>query len=138
MPGQRAASDARHGSVRRQAMSDTAVRAKRCASWPYAAGTAAHSDESTTRRSQTSTISASAGESHSGRPRQRQNAGRSEMSRGSTTDAGWFAASPQRRSSITSDSTSRPPGSSKSRIVASASTPLRRPGSGTRMIVREG
>ena len=52
---------------------------------------------------------ASAWPSQSGSPRQRQNAGRSEMRSGSTIDAGCRAASPRSRSSITSESTSRPP-----------------------------
>ena len=105
-------------------MSETAVFSNRSASRSYDAGTALHSDESTTSLSQTSTSSASARLSQFGSPRQRQNAGRSEMSSGRTTDAGCSAASPRSRNSITSDSTSRPPGNSKSRIVASASTPL--------------
>ena len=131
MPGQRAASCARHGSVRRQAMSETAVRGNRCASSRVAARHRRATPTSRRRAGRRRRRSPRArGESQSGWPRQRQNAGRSEMSSGSTTDAGWFAASPRSRSSITSESTSRPPGSSKSRIVASAST--RAPAAGER------
>src|SRR6185312_8550322 len=51
---------------------------------------------------------------------------------------GRRAASPLNRTSITSDRTSRPSPVAKSWTTASASTPLLRPGTGTRKIVRAG
>ncbi len=53
-------------------------------------------------------------------------------------DAGCRAASPLSRISMTSESTSRPPPIAKSRTTTSARTPLARPGTGTRKIVRAG
>ena len=52
-------------------------------------------------------ISANSFVSQAGSPRHRQKTGRSETSSGSTIEAGWRAAVPCRRSSITSESTSR-------------------------------
>ena len=104
----------------------------------YAAGRPFHSEESTTSLSTTSASSPSSLLSQSGRPRHRQNAGRSEMRSGRTIDAGCRAASPLILISITSDSTSRPPSIPKLRTLASASISFLRPGSGTRKIVRAG
>ena len=73
-------------------MSETATRSKSAASREYVPGRPRHSDELTTSRSTTPRSSASCGESHSGSPRQRQKTGRSEISSGSTIDAGCSIA----------------------------------------------
>ena len=97
----------RHGSVRAQAMSETAIRSKssgRCAS---PADTSGHSRESTTSRSATPTSWSSSGSPNGSGPRQRRKTGRSETSSGMTTLAGAEARRPQRRNDTTSEQTSR-------------------------------
>ena len=120
-------------------MSETATLPKSSASCAYAPGIPRHSDESTTSRSVTPTISASSPLPHAGSPRQRQNTGRSETRSGSTTELGCCAAEPRSRSSITSESTSRDiPCSWKSFSSTRASIAVSPPRCGIRKIVRAG
>ena len=103
MPGQSEASSARQRPVRAHAMSDTATAGKTSASSRVVAGQVAplgrvddqpvgDVDELLQLRRRP----------NGGRPRQRRNTGRSEISSGSTTLAGAAAVRPRRCSSITS------------------------------------
>ena len=126
---------------RRQARSETATRSKRRATArrrrPGAPG---HSDESTTSRSQTSTISASACPSQSGSPAPAAEGGQvGDRGAAARSRRDAAPASPRSRSSITSESTSRPSADGEvldDGVGLDAARP--RPGTGTRKIVRAG
>ena len=125
-PGQRA----RPGDVGDRGPLEHLARARRT-------GASSHSDESTTTRSATSTSCSHCGSPNGGSPRQRRKTGRSEISSGSTIDAGAAraVAAQMQLDHLAAD---RPVADREAAHRELASSPSGSSGCGTRITVRDG